>query len=53
MPKVELAADARASLGECPRWRAGERTLYWVDIPEQALCRTDVQTGETRKHERG
>jgi sugar lactone lactonase YvrE len=48
MTKVELAADARAALGECPRWHAGERALYWVDIPEQALCRTDPQTGETR-----
>jgi sugar lactone lactonase YvrE len=48
MPKVELAADARASLGECPRWHAGERALYWVDIAEQALCRTDPESGETK-----
>jgi sugar lactone lactonase YvrE len=47
MPKVELAADAKASLGECPRWHAGERALYWVDIPEQKLCRTDPASGET------
>jgi sugar lactone lactonase YvrE len=49
MTKVELAADAKASLGECPRWHAGEQALYWVDIPEQELCRTDPATGETKK----
>lgn len=49
MTDVRLVADAKASLGECPRWHAGERALYWVDIPEQQLCRTDPETGETRK----
>jgi sugar lactone lactonase YvrE len=48
MPKVELVADVRATLGECPRWHAGEGALYWVDIPEKKLCRTDPATGETR-----
>jgi sugar lactone lactonase YvrE len=48
MPTVELCADAQASLGECPRWHAGEQALYWVDIPEQKLCRTNPATGQTQ-----
>ncbi len=44
-PSVELALDARASLGEGPRWHAAERRLYWVDIDRKELHRFDPATG--------
>ncbi|HEV3427067.1 MAG TPA: SMP-30/gluconolactonase/LRE family protein [Paraburkholderia sp.] len=37
--------DARAQLGECPRWDERERVLYWVDILRPALHRFDPATG--------
>ncbi len=45
---VELALDAKAALGESPRWHVGERALYWVDISEQRLHRFDPADGATR-----
>ena len=45
---MELALDARLALGECPRWHAGERALYFVDVPGKALHRWDPATGEHR-----
>ena len=29
--KAELALDARATLGECIRWDAHEKLIYWVE----------------------
>lgn len=49
MTQIELALDVQATLGEGPRWHAGERRLYWVDIPERALHRFDPATGEDEK----
>jgi sugar lactone lactonase YvrE len=46
--RIELVTDARAALGECPRWRAAEARLYWVDIANRRLHRTDPVTGETQ-----
>lgn len=46
-----LALDARAELGEGPRWHAGERRLYWVDIARNELHRFDPITG-TDEHRR-
>lgn len=40
-----LLLDARAELGECPRWHAEERRLYWVDIARCELHRLDPDTG--------
>ncbi|MDH5246258.1 MAG: SMP-30/gluconolactonase/LRE family protein [Betaproteobacteria bacterium] len=37
--------DARASLGECAVWSAGEQVLYWVDINAPSLNRFDPATG--------
>jgi sugar lactone lactonase YvrE len=51
MRQIDLAADARAALGECPRWHAGEGRLYWVDIPNRRLCRTDPATGRTEQRD--
>lgn len=42
---VELALDARAELGEGPRWHQAERRLYWVDIARNELHRFDPATG--------
>jgi sugar lactone lactonase YvrE len=40
--------DARAQLGECPRWDERTRALYWVDILEPALHRFDPATGDDK-----
>jgi sugar lactone lactonase YvrE len=37
--------DAKASLGECAQWHAGEQALYWVDINAPSLNRFDPATG--------
>jgi sugar lactone lactonase YvrE len=37
--------DAKASLGECAQWHAGEQALYWIDINAPALNRFDPETG--------
>lgn len=42
---VELLLDARALLGESPRWNAAEARLYWVDIDAHRIHRTDPATG--------
>jgi len=41
----ELILDARALLGEGPRWHAEEARLYWVDIERRELHRFDPATG--------
>jgi sugar lactone lactonase YvrE len=38
---AELVLDARAALGECPLWHAGEQVLYWVDISGKRVHRFD------------
>lgn len=45
---VELVLDARLGGGECPRWQAAERALYFVDVPGRTLHRLDPATGEHR-----
>jgi sugar lactone lactonase YvrE len=42
---VGIALDAAAELGEGPRWHAGERQLYWVDIGRNELHRFDPASG--------
>lgn len=42
---VQCVLRAGASNGECPRWRADEARLYWVDMREPALHRLDPATG--------
>jgi sugar lactone lactonase YvrE len=41
---VELLLDARALLGESPRWSVLEQRLYWVDIEGRMIHRTDPVT---------
>lgn len=43
--EVKLALDARAELGEGPRWHGGEMRLYWVDIARNELHRFDPASG--------
>lgn len=45
-PSVSIALDARAELGEGPRWHAAERRLYWVDIARCELHRFDPASGQ-------
>jgi sugar lactone lactonase YvrE len=43
MPRLNL--DARAELGESPRWHHQEQRLYWVDIARRELHRFDPVSG--------
>jgi sugar lactone lactonase YvrE len=45
MTQLDIALDARAMLGEGPRWHAGEQALYWVDIARNELHRFHPDTG--------
>lgn len=44
----EIVADVPCVCGENPYWVAGERKLYWTDIPKNKLYRYDPATN---KHE--
>ena len=46
---ADLILNARAELGEGPRWHAQERRLYWVDIARCELHRFDPATGTDEK----
>lgn len=48
MPQVELALDAKAKLGECPRWDEQSQRLYWIDINSFQLHAFDPITGENK-----
>ncbi|SAK67297.1 SMP-30/gluconolactonase/LRE family protein [Caballeronia ptereochthonis] len=37
-----LDAGGRATVGECPVWRAEEGALYWVDIPARRIVRLQI-----------
>lgn len=45
----DLILDAKAELGESPRWHASERRLYWVDIARKELHRFDPKSGVDEK----
>ena len=38
-PKIELAIDCRATIGESPTWFAPQQALYWIDVKAPALYR--------------
>lgn len=42
---VQCVLDAKAKLGECPRWDPVSRRLYWVDIKSCQLHVFDPTTG--------
>jgi sugar lactone lactonase YvrE len=52
-PSGYLVLDARATLGECPRWDADAQRLYWVDINGNALHRFDPVTGHNESMDIG
>ena len=45
MTNFAVALEAKALLGECPRWHPTENKLYWVDIDKGELHRLDPQSG--------
>jgi sugar lactone lactonase YvrE len=45
---VEVAIDARAELGEGPRWDDATERLLWVDIEGRSLHVFDPETGDDR-----
>ena len=45
---MEVAINAGALLGECPRWDAATGRLLWVDIEAHALHLFDPASGEDR-----
>lgn len=47
MRQVACVLDAKAALGECPRWSPAEQALYWVDIARRELHRFDPASGAT------
>lgn len=51
--KVELALDAKATLGEGPMWHAHRKKLYWVDILGEKLHEFDPSTGRDRAFNAG
>ena len=48
-PRVEIALDARATIGESPTWCAAQSALYWIDVKEPALHRLDPASGARRR----
>jgi sugar lactone lactonase YvrE len=48
--EVELALDARATLGECPLWHEQRKKLYWVDILEKEIHEFDPSSGKDRTY---
>lgn len=47
--KIELLVDAHATLGESPLWDPEKGVVYWVDIRERVLFRTDPASGTTER----
>jgi sugar lactone lactonase YvrE len=45
LTEFDVAVEARAELGEGPRWDAASGTLLWVDIPGHRVHRYDPVTG--------
>ena len=46
--RVRCVLDAKARLGECPRWDEKTATLYWVDIESCELHAFDPASGVDR-----
>lgn len=47
-PKIELAIDCRATIGESPTWFAPQRALYWIDVRAPALHRLGPDGAQTQ-----
>ena len=46
MNQATIALNARANLGECPRWDEQTQLLYWIDINNKQLHRFNPATGQ-------
>ena len=47
-PKIELAIDCRATIGELPTWFAPQQALYWIDVKAPALYRLGPEGAQTQ-----
>ena len=45
MSEVRCVYEAKAIVGECPRWNEHDQALYWTDIYKPTLNRFDPATG--------
>jgi sugar lactone lactonase YvrE len=50
---ADVLVDARASLGELPRWCAARERLLWLDVDRGLLHETDPRDGADRTHDVG
>jgi sugar lactone lactonase YvrE len=50
MVAIEIVAEGRDQLGECPVWLPGLGLLQRVDITASAIVRLDVDTGHEERH---
>src|SRR5437764_11401636 len=50
---VSLAVDARAVLGECPRWDEELQRLVWIEVRSGELNLFDPDTGDNVVHRLG
>lgn len=49
-PKVELAVDAKDTVGETPVWSVREKALYWIDCEDTPqLQRWHPETGKIQR----
>ena len=48
MDEVRCVYQAKAIVGECPRWNERDQALYWTDIYRPSLNRFDPATGTNR-----
>ena len=46
---IERIGAMRCEVGESPIWHAGERALYWTDIPGRMLWRWRADTGSAEQ----
>jgi sugar lactone lactonase YvrE len=53
MTTIEIIAEGRDELGECPVWLPDQSVLQRVDITARAIVRLDVASGRERRHATG
>lgn len=47
-PQWECVLEARAGIGEVPIWSPEQESLYWIDVYEGLLHRTEPESGTTK-----
>ena len=45
----QIAIAQPSALGESPFWHPEEQQLYWIDIPERQICRSDARGGPVER----